>query len=169
MSERRAAGIPRSSERGPSGPARSAESGGGGPQVAVGAVALHDDRILLVRRGRGPAAGEWSVPGGRVEVGETLHEAVVREVAEETGLEVVVERFLGWVERIGPDDTAGPEYHFVILDFLVDVLDPDRTPVAGDDAAEVAWVPFADLGETRLVAGLLDFLDDTGVIEPPDY
>jgi 8-oxo-dGTP diphosphatase len=141
-----------------------------GPEVAVGAVALHDERILLVRRGRGPAAGEWSVPGGRVEAGETLHEAVVREVAEETGLEVVVERFLGWVERIGPDDDAAvPEYHFVILDFLVDVLDPDRTPVAGDDAAEVAWVPVGALSETRLVAGLLDFLHDTGVIEPPDY
>ena len=92
------------------------------PEVAVGAVAVHDDRLLLVRRGRGPAAGEWSVPGGRVEHGETLHEAVVREVAEETGLEVVVTGFLGWVERIGED----PEpYHFVILDFVVDPLDPD--------------------------------------------
>jgi 8-oxo-dGTP diphosphatase len=139
------------------------------PEVAVGAVALHDERILLVRRGHGPAAGEWSVPGGRVEVGETLHEAVVREVAEETGLEVVVERFLGWVERIGADlGAGGPEYHFVILDFLVDLLDPDQAPVAGDDAAEVAWVPIGDLGQRRLVAGLLDFLDDTGVIEPRD-
>jgi mutator protein MutT len=141
-----------------------------GPEVAVGAVALNADRILLVRRGRGPAAGEWSVPGGRVEAGETLHEAVVREVAEETGLEVVVERFLGWVERIGPDaGAAGPGYHFVILDFLVDVLDPELAPVAGDDAAEVAWVALDALSETRLVAGLLDFLDDSGVVEPPDY
>jgi ADP-ribose pyrophosphatase YjhB (NUDIX family) len=142
------------------------------PEVAVGAVAVHDDRILLVRRGRGPAAGEWSVPGGRVEAGETLHEAVVREVAEETGLEVVVERFLGWVERIGPpegaDGGAGdPRYHFVILDFVVDVLDPDQAAVPGDDAAEVAWVALPDLADVRLVAGLLDFLEDTGVVEPP--
>jgi ADP-ribose pyrophosphatase YjhB (NUDIX family) len=144
-----------------------------GPQVAVGAVAVHDDRILLVRRGHGPAAGEWSVPGGRVETGETLHEAVVRETAEETGLEVVVDRFLGWVERIGPDDPtaggAGPAFHFVILDFMVDVLDPDRPPVAGDDAAEVAWVPIPDLPGMRLVAGLLDFLDDTGITDPAGY
>ena len=70
------------------------------PQVAVGAVCAYDDALLLIRRGRGPAAGEWSVPGGRVEVGETPHEAVVRETAEETGLEVVVDQFLGWVERI---------------------------------------------------------------------
>jgi mutator protein MutT len=138
------------------------------PEVAVGAVAVHDDRILLVRRGRGPAAGEWSVPGGRVEAGETLHEAVVREMAEETGLEVVVERFLGWVERIGPaGGEAGPEHHFVILDFVVDVLDPGRPPVAGDDAAEVEWVDLADLTDRRLVGGLLDFLEDTGVVPPP--
>ncbi len=76
------------------------------PEVAVGAVCTHDDALLLVRRGRGPAAGEWSVPGGRVEWGETLREAVVRETAEETGLEVVVDRFLGWVERIDDDTTT---------------------------------------------------------------
>ena len=92
-----------------------------GPLVAVGAVAVLDGSLLLVRRGRGPAAGEWSVPGGHVELGETLHVAVVREVLEETGLEVVVDRFLGWVERIG--ESPDP-YHFVILDFAVTVLDP---------------------------------------------
>jgi 8-oxo-dGTP diphosphatase len=127
------------------------------PEVAVGAVAVRVDELLLVRRGRGPAAGEWSVPGGRVEPGETLHAAVVREVLEETGLEVVVDRFLGWVERITDS------YHFVILDFAVTPL-VDATPVAGDDAAEVAWVPFADLSDLRLVDGLYDFLRDGGVL-----
>ena len=67
-----------------------------GPVVAVDAVAVLDEALLLVRRGRGPAAGEWSVPGGHVETGETLHVAVVtKKVFEETGLEVVVDRFLG--------------------------------------------------------------------------
>jgi 8-oxo-dGTP diphosphatase len=127
------------------------------PEVAVGAVAVRVDQLLLVRRGRGPAAGEWSVPGGRVEPGETLHAAVVREVLEETGLEVVVDRFLGWVERITDS------YHFVILDFAVTPL-VDATPVAGDDAAEVAWVPFADLSDLRLVDGPYDFLRDGGVL-----
>ena len=128
------------------------------PEVAVGAVALLDDALLLVRRGRGPAAVEWSVPGGRVERGETVHMAVVREVLEETGLEVVVDRFLGWVERIDE------EHHFVILDFAVTALDTDAVPVAADDAAEAAWVQLHELGELDLVDGLYEFLTDTGVL-----
>jgi 8-oxo-dGTP diphosphatase len=128
------------------------------PEVCVGALAVHTGRLLLVRRGHGPAAGEWSVPGGRVEPGETLAEAVVRELGEETGLEGVCERFVGWVERIGDD------HHFVILDFAVTVLDPLATPVPGDDAREVAWVRRAELSDYRLVEGLADFLHDHGVL-----
>ena len=115
----------------------------------------------MVRRGHGPGAGEWSVPGGHVEMGETLHEAIVREVAEETGLEVVVDRYLGWVERMGEE----PEpYHFVILDFAVTPLDADQPPVAGDDAAEVAWVPLHEVSDLRLVHGVYEFLADVGVL-----
>jgi 8-oxo-dGTP diphosphatase len=128
------------------------------PEVCVGAVAVHDRRLLLVRRGHGPAAGEWSVPGGRVEAGETLVEAVVRELEEETGLEGVCDRFVGWVERIGE------EHHFVILDFAVTVLDPGAVPVAGGDAAEVAWVPVTDLSDYRIVEGLVEFLHDHSVV-----
>ena len=128
-----------------------------GPELAVGAVCTNADALLLIRRGRGPAAGEWSVPGGRVEWGETAHEAVVRETYEETGLEVVVNRFLGWVERI--DDP----YHYVILDFAVTVLDPTQSPRAGDDAAEAGWVPFGDVADLNLVDGLYEFLRDQEV------
>ena len=134
------------------------------PEVAVGAIAVHDDSLLLVRRGRGPSKGDWSVPGGRVEPGETLYEAVVREAYEETGLEVVVDRFLGWVERIGPADESTPDYHFVILDFAVTVLEPDQPPVPGDDATDVAWVPIPELAERRLAPGLHDALHDMGVV-----
>ena len=112
----------------------------------------------MVRRGRGPAQGEWSVPGGRVEAGETLAEAVVRELREETGLDGVCGDFVGWVERIGPD------YHFVILDFRVVLLD-DAMPTAGDDAVEVTWVPLSALGELRVVEGLVEFLVDHGIVE----
>jgi len=125
----------------------------------VGAVALHENHLLLIRRGHGPAAGLWSVPGGRVKRGESLHEAVVREVAEETDLRVVVDGFLGWVEIVD-----APE-HFVILDFSVTPLHPDAPVHAGDDAAEAEWVELADLADVRLVPGLLDFLEDCGVLD----
>lgn len=133
------------------------------PELCVGAVAVHDGALLLVRRGRGPAAGEWSVPGGRVERGETLAEAVVREVAEETSLECVCGPFLGWVERIDDGGGGTDGWHHVILDFAATVLD-HGTPIAGDDAAEVAWVPLEDVADLVLVDGLAEFLHDHGVL-----
>lgn len=127
------------------------------PEVCVGAVVVVEDRLLLIRRGHGPGAGEWSIPGGRVEAGETLAEAVVRELAEEAGVEGVCGELVGWVEIVGDD------HHFVILDFWCTLLD-DREPTAGDDAAEVRWVPLHDVAEQRLVEGLAEFLHDKGVI-----
>lgn len=128
------------------------------PAVCVGAVATFDAQILMVRRGHGPAAGAWSVPGGRVELGETLAEAVVRELREETGLAGVCEGLVGWVERIGADG------HYVIFDFAVTIVD-DAEPVAGDDAAEARWVPLAELCDLELADGLAEFLHDHGILE----
>lgn len=129
------------------------------PEICVGAVVVDDERLLMIRRGHGPAAGEWSVPGGRVEVGETLAEAVVREVMEETGLEVVCDDLLGWVERISDED------HFVILDFRASLLGGADEPTAGDDAAEAAWVPLHQVSDLALVEGLAEFLRDHGVLQ----
>lgn len=129
-----------------------------GVVLGVGGVAVWNDSILLIRKGRGPAQGVWMVPGGKVELGEPVAVAVVREVFEETGLEVVVEEFLGWVERIDDDQ------HFVILDFTVTPLDPTAALVAGDDAAEARWVPLSEVSELRLVDGLYEFLHDHNVL-----
>jgi 8-oxo-dGTP diphosphatase len=128
------------------------------PELCVGAVVVDAERLLLIRRGRGPGAGRWSVPGGRVEAGETVGEAVVRELREETGLEGLCGALLGWVERIHED------HHFVILDFVVEVLDP-LEPVAGDDAAEARWVPLHEVAGLDLVDGLAEFLHEHGVLE----
>ncbi len=127
------------------------------PEVCVGAIAVDDDRLLLIRRGHGPAAGEWSIPGGRVHGGETLAEAVVRELREETGLEGVCDRLVGWVERIGAD------HHFVILDFAVSILEPGL-PEPGSDAAEAGWVPLDAVHHLPLVEGLAEFLHAHGVL-----
>jgi len=127
------------------------------PVVAVGAVAVVDGALLLVRRARPPEAGSWSVPGGRVDAGETVRGAVVREVLEETGLTVGCGRFVGWAERLGPDG------HFVILDFEVTGAG-DGDPVPGSDAAAVAWVPLAEVATLALVEGLVDFLVGHGVL-----
>ena len=127
------------------------------PEVCVGAIAVDEGRLLLVRRGRGPAAGAWSVPGGRVEAGETLAEAVLRELSEEPGLEGVCDELVGWVERMGP------EHHYVILDFAVTVLEP-REPRAGDDAAEAEWVPLDEVAHRRLADGLAEFLHEHGIV-----
>jgi ADP-ribose pyrophosphatase YjhB (NUDIX family) len=112
----------------------------------------------MVRRGHGPAGGTWSLPGGRIEGGETTAEALVREVAEETGLAVLCGPFVGWAELIDE------EHHVVVLDFEVVVLGDER-PAAGDDAAEAEWVPLDRVVDRRLSPGLAEFLADHGVVD----
>ena len=110
-----------------------------------------------MRRGHEPETGRWSLPGGRLEPGEAVPDAVVREVREETGLDVACGSLVGWAER------RGPEYHFVILDFAVTVLGGSLR--AGGDATEAAWVPAGEVAAMELVGGLAAFLADHGVID----
>jgi ADP-ribose pyrophosphatase YjhB (NUDIX family) len=135
------------------------------PMVGVGGVVIDGDRTLLIRRGSAPLKGEWSIPGGLLEVGETLAEGVARELAEETGLLVDVIELIEVFERIFPaapaaDGTPGdprrPQYHFVILDYLCEIR--GGTLSAASDAMEFAWArqeELANFGVTPAVHRVL--------------
>lgn len=133
-----------------------------GPRVdCVGGIVRHDGRLLLVRRGQEPAIGTWSLPGGRVEHGESDAAATAREVLEETGLVVDVGRLVGTVEREAP---AGGVY--VIRDYLCRPgagADPSDVR-AGDDAADVGWFPVTGLDVLDTSPGLLEALRGWGVV-----
>lgn len=118
------------------------------PMVGVGAVVLREGAILLEQRGKPPAEGTWSIPGGLVELGETAEGAVVREVREETGLEVVVGPLLGLFQPVQRDADGRIRYHFVVIDFLAYYQAGDLRP--GDDAAALAWVSPAELEHYEL-------------------
>ena len=120
------------------------------PLVGVGAVIVRDDRVLLIRRGQAPLFGEWSLPGGVVECGETLLEAAVREVREETGLNIDVGIMLGVYERIIQADDGRVRYHYVLIDFLCSQTRGD--PKAGSDASDVRWFAREDLASLNLPA-----------------
>ena len=141
------------------------------PELCVGAVVVCAGSLLLVRRGQPPGVGLWSIPGGRVERGETMGQAVERETFEETGVKVQTGRLVGWVERIVDHDTDS-DYHFVIFDFEATVApsrlsapcDGPPTLVSGDDASEAAWVPLHSVFARQLVPGLAQFLTEHGVV-----
>jgi ADP-ribose pyrophosphatase YjhB (NUDIX family) len=120
-------------------------------------VAVAVDRLLLVRRGREPGRGLWSIPGGRVEAGESLVDAVERELVEETGIAARCGPLLGVAEHREGD------HHFVILDYLVEVA--VAVPlVPGTDADEARWVPLGEVADMPLVPGLAGFLAANGVL-----
>lgn len=114
------------------------------PIVGVGAVVIDGAKVLLVRRGHEPLKGEWSLPGGALELGETLQQGVVREVLEETGLIVVPAGIVEVFDRITRDEETGQvQYHYVLVDFVCRVA--EGTLCGGSDAEEARWVAREDL------------------------
>ena len=123
------------------------------PIVAVGAVILDGDRVLLVQRGQEPLVGEWSLPGGAVEIGETLEAALAREVREETSLDVVVGPLLEVLDSIRRDPGGRAEYHYVIIDYACHVRRGTPTaPARGTDAADARWVAVDALEQYRVTS-----------------
>ena len=118
------------------------------PIVGVAAVVIEDDRVALVRRGRPPAYGEWSLPGGAVEPGETMEEAVVREVAEEIGLRVEVVEIVAVLDRIFWDQEGEVQYHYVLIDFLCRKTGGKLK--ASSDVISCSQVPFSALAQYNL-------------------
>jgi 8-oxo-dGTP diphosphatase len=126
------------------------------PLVGVGAIIIEHDRVVLVRRGNPPLAGEWSIPGGVLEVGETLRQAAVREALEETGLRVEVGELLGVYDRVLRDADERTRYHYVLIDFLCRRIAGEFE--AADDAAEARWFTRAELGGLALAEDTADVI-----------
>lgn len=129
------------------------------PHVAVGAVVIRDGSLLMVRRAHDPGRGLWSLPGGRVELGEYLHEAVAREVREETGLDVTPSALVGILEIVG-------DPHYVILDFAASANTSDE-PVAAGDADEVRWVALDRVTDLECTPRFVETLTAWGVLPGP--
>lgn len=113
------------------------------PMVGVGAIIIDGDRVVLVKRGRAPLAGQWSIPGGLLEIGETLRACAEREVREETGLTVIIGELLGVFDRVVPDADGHIHYHYVLIDFLCRRASGKLCPA--DDAEDARWFHQDDL------------------------
>jgi 8-oxo-dGTP diphosphatase len=126
------------------------------PRVGVGAVILHEDKVLLVRRGQSPSFGKWSLPGGLVELGETTIEAIAREILEECGIKIRVVDVAGVITRVVKDDADRVRYHYVLVDYLAypDSLDV----VAGSDAGDARWFAIEGVANLDTTQGLLDMI-----------
>jgi 8-oxo-dGTP diphosphatase len=129
------------------------------PVVAVGAVIIHDDKMLMIRRGKEPGKGLWSIPGGRVEHGEYLTDALQREVKEETDLDVSVDTLIGILEVVG-------DPHYVIHDYSA-ALTGSTDARAGGDVDEVEWVALDDIPNRDCTPRFLETMRAWGVLTEP--
>ena len=125
------------------------------PQVAVGAIVFKDDRVLLVRRGKAPALGMWAIPGGSVNLGETLCEAAEREILEETSIVIRAREPILTFDVVKKDEQGKVRFHYVIIDLSADYLKGE--PRAGDDALDARWVSASEMKDLPVVPRTLTF------------
>lgn len=129
------------------------------PRAAVGAVVFKDDKVLLVRRGRPPARGQWAIPGGNVKLGETLQAAAEREILEETGIVIRARDPVYTFDAIVRDEDGAIQFHYVIVDLAADYI--DGSPRPGDDADEVRWLDAQALDTLPVSPPTLKLLKET--------
>jgi ADP-ribose pyrophosphatase YjhB (NUDIX family) len=127
------------------------------PRVGVGAVVLHESRVLLVRRGQAPSVGKWTLPGGLVELGETTAEAIKRELLEECAIEVTLGGIAGVLDRVVRDPDGRIRYHYVLVDYVAYAASDEVC--AGSDADEARWFELDRIGELDVTLGLSDMID----------
>ena len=118
------------------------------PQSAVGAVVIHDDRVLLVKRGKPPGKGLWAIPGGRIELGETLQEAAEREIKEETGVIIQAKSPVYTFDVINRDQEGRIRFHYVIVDLMADYVSGKPDPQS--DACEARWISAHELDRLQV-------------------
>jgi len=118
------------------------------PMVGVGVVVWRGDEVLLIERGKGPVSGNWSLPGGKQELGETVRETAHREIKEETGVDIDVTCLLDVVDLVRHDAEGRVRFHYTLVDFTAEWRAGEA--VAGDDAAAVRWVPLAEIDNYNL-------------------
>lgn len=126
------------------------------PRVAVGAVVFKDERILLVQRGQAPAEGYWAIPGGSVEIGESLQQAARREILEETGVSIRAREPVFTFDIIEKDADGNVRFHYVVVDVMADYLEGSLRP--GGDAADARWVSSGELSRLKVSPATLDLL-----------
>ncbi len=134
------------------------------PRLAVGGVVIKDDRVLLVCRGKPPAFGEWAIPGGSVELGETLQQAVERELLEETGISVRAGEICHTFQAVKRDDDGRVRFHYVIIDLTAEYLSGE--PVPASDVTEAAWLTSGDLAGRPVNATTIELLNKIGFMKP---
>lgn len=127
-----------------------------GPVLAVGGIVVKDGCVLLIRRGKEPSYGLWSIPGGAVELGEELRAATRREVREECGIEIDVTDIVELLERVVRDSDDRIQYHYVLIDYLARWVSGDPAP--SSDVLEVRWVAPDDLSQYQMTRGTADVI-----------
>ena len=130
------------------------------PHIGVGVLLVRDNNLLLVKRKYNPDAGDWSIPGGHLDLGEKIITAAEREAYEETGFKVKVSGLAGIIDKIMYDNIGRIEYHYVLINYFVEQTEgnPNQPPKAADDALEAKFVPFDQLKTYKLTESLIELL-----------